>query len=219
MPIISDLAARKAYLLGQLNEIDGAQSSLSRSQQLMKLWREFKQVDQQLKEAYTEAEAKKSQSSVLGVSVPESVPEETNPAAQTVSEGEADNATSDHSSPGNMAASSSDTSSKAAPRKVAFQLPEASDHGSHSESSETSSTSSRTESNGEPIDSDEELFQRLKARHDRMINECSRLDAHKSLDSDDDDNSDHSALPQHVGGQDEIEGGRTSTESQEKDSS
>lgn len=220
MALITDLAARKAYLLGQLNEVDGAQSSISRGQQLMKLWREFKQVDKQLQEAYTEAEAKKSQSSVPGVSVQEG----TNPAVRTVSECEADNATSDHSSPGKMVAPGSDTTSKTAPRKVTFQLPEASDHGSHSESPETSSTDSSIESNKEPIDpidfdDGDALWESLMARRHPINVDGSRFDKYKSLDNDGDDNSDHSILPRHQGSQDEMEGSHTSNESQEKDSS
>ena len=113
MTMITDLAARKAYLLGQLNEIDVAESSLYRNRQIRKLGKEYMQVDKQLKEAYAEAEAEKSQSSVPVVSVQEG----TDPAAQTVSEDEADNATSDYSSPGKVAASSSETTSKAAQRK------------------------------------------------------------------------------------------------------
>ncbi|KAJ0120784.1 hypothetical protein J7T55_015518 [Diaporthe amygdali] len=220
MTIITDLAARKAYLLGQLNEVDGAQSSLSRNQQLLKLWREFKQVETQLEEAYTEAEAKKSQSSLPGVSVQEG----TNAAARAVSECEADNAIPDHSSPGKMVAPSSDTASKGAPRKVAFQLPEASDHSSHSESPGTSSTNSSIESNKEPTDpidfeDGDAMWESLMARMHPINNDGSRFDKYKSLVNDGDDNSDHSVLPRHQGSQDEMGGSHTSTESQEKDSS
>lgn len=213
MTMITDLAARKAYLLGQLNEIDGAESSLYRNRQIRKLGKEYMQVDKQLKEAYAEAEAEKSQSSVPVVSVQEG----TDPAAQTVSEDEADNATSDHSSPGKVAASSSETTSKAAQRKVAFQLPEASDHDSQSEISGASPTSSSIELNEdppEPSDSDDEeaWFHYLRARRERLHRFANDY-ASKCYASD------HFVPPPYIGSQDEMEGSRVSPESQEQDSS
>lgn len=123
-----------------------------------------------------------------------------------------------------MVAPRSGTASKAAPRRVAFRLPEASDHGSHGESPETSSTSSSIESNREPIDpidfnDSEALYESFMARRPHMIkDDGSRFDKYKSLDNDGDDNSDHSILLQHKGSQNEMEGSYTSTESQEKDS-
>lgn len=106
-----------------------------------------------------------------------------------------------------------------------FQLPEASDHGGHSESPETSSTGSSIELNREPIDpidfnNGEALYESLMACRLHLINDdSSSVDKYKSLDNDGDDNSGHSALAQHEGSQDEMEGSYTCTGSQEKDSS
>lgn len=219
MTLITDLAARKAYLVGQLTEVDGTPSTLSRSQQFRQLWREIKQVDKQLQEAYEEAEANKSQSSVPGVSVQEG----TNAAARAVSEDDADNTTSEHSSPRNTAASSSsDTASKTAPRKVTFQLPEASDHESDSEISDTSSSSwtPKAPLNLDEIDfGDPEAFKRFMEYMRPRDWDRNRIDGNENLDGDGHNNADHSVLAPLQSSEDEMEASRTSAESQERSSS
>lgn len=147
-----------------------------------------------------------------------SVQEGSGLAARTVSEDETDNTTSEQSSLGDTAASRLDAAPKTAPRKVAFQLPDPSEHDSDSEISDTSLTySPRERLNLDEIDfNDPEAFKRfMEYMRPRDYFEDGN-DGNKSLDGDGHDDSDHSVPARHQGSEDEMEESRTSTESQEK---
>jgi hypothetical protein len=94
MTSVNELAAKKAYLTGQL-------TAGGSNQGMLKWWREYKQVDKELQEAYAEAEAKKPQASAPESSTKESI----EPAAPEASDNEADNEASDNEAPTKEAAS------------------------------------------------------------------------------------------------------------------
>ncbi|KAL1879249.1 hypothetical protein Daus18300_001828 [Diaporthe australafricana] len=138
MTSVNELAARKAYLTGQLTAGGGDQG-------MLRWWREYKQVDKELQEAYAEAEAKKLQAPAPDSSTQESI----DPAAPEASDNEADNEASENGASDKEASeneasdneaptkeAASDTDSKKKRRKVTFQLPQSSESTSPVESSD-----------------------------------------------------------------------------------